>query len=248
MLLDYDNLNLPYDVPANEFLTLEGSQFSTSRNWAVWLPDYLERYDPDPLRYILSVNMPETGDTDFSWREFVRRNNDELVATYGNLVHRVLSFTHRNFDGVVPPLGELDTSGNALLSKTNDTLEIVSEPLRNCRFKEAIKAAFALAQETNRYLDEKAPWKAIKQDRETTATTVGVALGAISCLKTVLSPFLPFSSEKLHYLLGLPGNLDEDGWNFSFPLTGRTLSPPEPLFTKLDEEIVTQETARLGAD
>lgn len=122
---------------------MEGRKFSTSRNWAVWLPDYLERYDPDPLRYILSVNMPETGDTDFSWREFVRRNNDELVATYGNLVHRVLSFTYRNFNGHIPPLGELDISDNALLSKTKDTLNAVGEPLSNCHFKEAIKAAFS---------------------------------------------------------------------------------------------------------
>jgi len=102
MLMGYGGLNLPYDVPANEFLTFESMKGSKSRNWAVWLPDYLSRYDPDPLRYLLSINMPETGDTDFSWREFIRRNNDELVATYGNLVNRVLTFTYRNFDGRVP--------------------------------------------------------------------------------------------------------------------------------------------------
>ena len=105
---------LPYDVPANEFLTIEGKKLSTSRNWAVWLPDYLSRYDPDPLRYLLSINMPETGDTDFSWREFVRRNNDELVATYGNLVNRVLTFVYRNFNGCVPKDSTMDDSGVVL--------------------------------------------------------------------------------------------------------------------------------------
>ncbi|MBT9163685.1 MAG: Methionine--tRNA ligase [Chloroflexi bacterium] len=246
ILLGYGGLNLPYDVPANEFLTLEGRKFSTSRNWAVWLPDYLKRYDPDPLRYMLSISMPETGDTDFSWREFLRRNNDELVATYGNLAHRVLSFTYRNFDGHVPALGELDVSDNALLSKARDTLNSVGEPLSNCHFKEAIKAAFSLAQETNRYLDEKAPWKAIKQNRDAAAHTVGMALGAISCLRTVLYPFLPFSSEKLHHLLGSTGGIEDAGWSFTFPLTGQALASPEPLFTKLDEELVAEETARLG--
>lgn len=246
MLLGYGNLNLPYNVPANEYLTLEAKQFSTSRNWAVWLPDYLERYDPDPLRYILSVNMPETGDTDFSWREFVRRNNDELVATYGNLVNRVLSFTFRNFDGRIPPIGELDEVDNALLATTNETLAKVGDPLSNCRFKEAVKAAFGLAQEANRYLDTKAPWKAIKENREDAAKTLGVTLGAISCLETVLYPFLPFSSEKLHNLLGSPGQIEDNGWNFRFPLTGQSLPKPEPLFTKLDEDVITSETAKLG--
>ncbi|MDY6911993.1 MAG: methionine--tRNA ligase [Chloroflexota bacterium] len=246
MLLGYEGLNLPNDVPANEYLTLEGKQFSTSRNWAVWLPDYLERYDPDPLRYILSANMPETGDTDFSWREFVRRNNDELVATYGNLVNRVLNFTYRNFDGLIPPVGDLDADDNAILNSARGTLNIVSEPLSNCHFKLAIKAAFALAQEANRYLDTKAPWKAIKQNRADAANTLGVVLGVIACLETVLYPFLPFSSEKLHRLLGSPGRVEDIGWDFSFPLTGQVLPKPEPLFTKLDEEVVAVETAKLG--
>jgi methionyl-tRNA synthetase len=190
--------------------------------------------------------MPETGDTDFSWREFVRRNNDELVATYGNLVNRVLSFTFRNFDGQIPPISELDETDNALLNMAKETLINVGEPLNNCRFKEAIKAAFGLAQEANRYLDTKAPWKAIKENREDAAKTLGVTIGAISTLETVLYPFLPFSSEKLHHLLGSPGKVGDTGWEFCFPLTGQALPKPEPLFTKLDEEVVSTETARLG--
>ena len=140
MLMGYGGLNLPYDVPANEFLTIEGRKLSTSRNWAVWLSDYLSRYDPDPLRYLLSINMPDTADTDFSWREFVRRNNDELVATYGNLVHRVLTFVYRNFDGCVPTPGEFDSSSQAVLDKAADTLDVVDGLLYRCRFREAIRS------------------------------------------------------------------------------------------------------------
>ncbi len=246
MLMGYGGLLLPYDVPANEFLTLEGRQLSTSRNWAVWLPDYLERYDPDPLRYVLSVNMPQTGDADFSRREFFRRNNDELVATYGNLVHRVLAFTHRSFDGRVPTPGQLDGPSQALLDKAQRALDDVDQRLYRCQFREAIKSAFSLAQEVNRYLDDKAPWKAIKQDREASATALYVALSAISCLRTMLYPFLPFSSQRLHGMLGFEGDVGADGWRFHPPSPGQGLPPPQVLFAKLEEGPVAEETERLG--
>jgi len=245
MLMGYGNLNLPYDVPANEFLTLEGRQFSTSRNWAVWLPYYLERYQPDPLRYFLSANMPETADADFSWREFVRRNNNELVATYGNLVHRVLTFTYHNYDGCVPEHGEYEDQSLTLLKKAETTLNTVDSLLYRCHFREVIRAAMSLAQEANRYLDEKAPWKKIKQDREATATTLCATLGVICCLKTILYPFLPFSSQRLHALLGFEGNLEAGGWTFDVPPAGQRLARPQPLFAKLDEEIIEQETKEL---
>jgi methionyl-tRNA synthetase len=246
MLMGYGGLNLPYDVPANEFLTIEGKKLSTSRNWAVWLPDYLERYDPDPLRYLLSVNMPETGDTDFSWREFLRRNNDELVATYGNLAHRVLTFTYRNFDGAVPSPGEIDSQGKDLMAKAKETLDQVDGLIYRCHFKEAIKAAMALAQEANRYLDDKAPWKAIKQDKQASATCVFVALSVLAALKTVLYPFLPFSSEQLHKFLGFESSVEKSGWQVQPVIAGQKLLMPEPLFRKLDDSIVEEETGRLG--
>jgi len=246
MLMGYGGLNLPYDVPANEFLTLEGKQLSTSRNWAVWLPDYLERYDPDPLRYLLAANMPETGDTNFSWREFVRRNNDELLATYGNLVHRVLSLTYRHFDGCVPVPAELDETSQALLRRAESSLHSADNLLYHCRFREAIRAAMSLAQETNRYLEEKSPWKTVKEDRQGCATTLFVALSVISCLKTIMYPFLPFSSQKLHHLLGFEGLVKEEGWGFHAVSPGQKLARPEPLFTKLEERVVAEETGRLG--
>jgi len=247
MLMGHGGLNLPYDVPANEFLTLEGRPLSTSRNWAVWLPDYLDRYDPDPLRYFLSMNMPETADTDFSWREFVRRNNDELVATYGNLVHRVLAFTYRNFEGSVPSPGELDERDERLLGKAGDTFNAVDKLLYQCHFKEAMRTAMALAHEANRYLDEKAPWKRIEEDRQDAATSLYMTLSVISCLKTLLYPFLPFSSQKLHRLLGFEGQLEDTGWAITSLTPGQKLAPPEPLFVKLDEKIVAEEAAKLGS-
>lgn len=246
MLMGYGGLNLPYDVPSNEFLTIEGRKLSTSHNWAVWLPDYLSRYEPDPLRYLLSINMPENGDTDFSWREFFRRNNDELVATYGNLAHRVLTFTYRNFDGCVPQPGELDNQSQALMAKAEETLQTVDSLLSQCHFKQAIMAAMALAQEANRYLDDKAPWKIIKEDREAAATSLYVALGVISALKVALYPFLPFSSQKLHQMMGFGGSVEGDGWKLRMPAGGQKLGEPAPLFAKLDEKLIEEETARLG--
>lgn len=246
MLLGYGGLNLPFDVPANEFLTLEGKQFSTSRNWAIWVPDYLRRYDPDPLRYLLSANMPETSDTDFSWQEFARRNNDELVATYGNLAHRVLTFIHRHFDSVVPIAGESDGVSQLLLQKVEDTFRAVDISLYQCHFRDGIKAAMALAQETNRYLEQKSPWKAIKKDRASCATTLYVATYVLSCLKTIFYPFLPFSSQKLHQLLGFRGKIEEGEWAIQRPQPGQRLAPPEPLYAKIEEQSIEEEIKRMG--
>ncbi len=247
MLMGYSGLSLPYDVPANEFLTIEGKKLSTSRNWAVWLPEYLQRYDPDPLRYFLSVNMPETGDTNFSWHEFLRRNNDELVATYGNLVHRVLTFTNRNFDGAVPDPGDLDGMSRDLLQKARNTLDEVDRLLYRCHFREAIKFALSLAQDANRYLDDTAPWKMIKQDRQAAGRAVYTAIGTIAALKTLFYPFLPFTSQKLHNYLGFAGDIRSAGWHLQLPLAGQKLPVPEPLFSKLEDKIIAEEAARLGS-
>jgi len=270
MLMGYGGLNLPYDVPANEYLTIEGKKLSSSRNWAVWLPDYLSRYDPDSLRYLLSANMPETGDTNFSWREFVRRNNDELVATYGNLVQRVLTFVYRNFDGCVPEyskyneiheyLESLDTDKDMRkdivdideqsINEIEDAKELlfreVGDLISRCKFRQAMLCIMKKAQETNQYLDRKSPWKVIKQDKQAAADSLYIALYIISCLKTALYPFLPFSSQKLHRMLGFDGNIEDYGWQLLIPEPGQKMLPPESLFKKLDEELIVEETARLG--
>ena len=252
ILMAYGGLNLPYDVPANEFLSLEDRKFSTSQNWAIWLPDYLDRYDPDPLRYLLSINMPESGDADFSWSEFVRRNNEELVATYGNLVNRVLSFTHRNFDGKIPAPGSLDEVDQALLDTAREAMAAVDQSLHNCRFKAGIGQAFGLAQEANRYLNTKAPWQSIKTHPEEAATTLWTAMRVINCLKLILSPYLPFSSQRLHEILGFDGRVDEEQWDFDASIqaieAGKPFRQPVPLYTKLEPDVVDQELQRMGAE
>ena len=271
MLMGYGNLNLPYDVPANEFLTLEGKAFSASRNWAVWVPDYLERYDADPLRYVLTATMPETNDSDFSWSVFVQRNNDELVATFGNLVHRVLTFAYRRFDGQVPQPSRLSPQDVEMLDTVAAAFVTVGREIGECHFRAGLNAAMSAAQAVNRYLDAVAPWKSIKRDPERAATSIYVAMRAIDSLKMLFYPFLPASSQALHEMLGYKGTIigrqyiqdvDEDGvhhralrydgrrnvgeWAPSHLPAGQKLKQPKPLFTKLDEEIVEQEIARLG--
>jgi methionyl-tRNA synthetase len=245
MLMGFGGLNLPYDVPANQWLTLEGQKLSTSRNWAVWMPDYLSKFAPDPLRYYLSLNMPESSDMDFSWIDFMRSNNNELVATYGNLVHRTLTFTYRNFDGKVPDPGPLDQEANSLLAKAEATFSEVGESINVCHFKAALKSAMALATETNRYLDAESPWKSIKSDRQKTARSLWTTIAVISCLKTMLYPFLPHSSVKLHAMLGLDGPIEKAGWRWTKLEPGAKLNSPQPLFTKLEEEVIQQEINRL---
>ena len=251
MLMAYGGLNLPYDVPANEFLSLEDRKFSTSENWAVWLPDYLSRYEPDPLRYLLSINMPESGDTNFSWAEYVRRNNDELVATFGNLVNRVLSFTYKNFEGNVPPAGPLGDLEQELLQSAREVMTGVDQDLHDCHFKAAIARAFSLAQQVNRYLDTRAPWRSIKTDRNEAAATLHTAIKVINCLKMLLYPFLPFSAQRIHGYLGLDGTVENLSWDFDQLIdaieAGNPLREPSPLYTKLDPQVVDDEVQRLGA-
>ena len=251
MLMGYGGLNLPYDVPANEFLSLESRKFSTSQNWAVWVPDYLDRYDPDPLRYLLSINMPETGDTDFSWSEFVRRNNDELVATYGNLVNRVLRFTYRNFDGQVPVDATApEDMEHGLLQAARETMTAVDDSLAHTRFRAGVSQAFGLAQECNRYLDARAPWQAIKEDRAHAARSLGTTIQVLNCLKVMLAPYLPFTSQKLHGFLGFDGEVSDEPWDFDALVgaikPGGTLRNPSNLYTKLDDAVVEQEASQLG--
>ena len=248
MLLGYGGLKLPYDVPANEYLNLEGFKLSTSRNWAVWLPDYLDRYEPDPLRYVIAANLPETSDSDFSWREYVRRNNDELVATYGNLVHRVLSMLNRNFEGVLPEPGELDDVSKELLGEAQRRFDEAGSYLESVRLRQALQSSMALAQAANRYLDQKEPWRAVRQDKEDAAQTLWTTTSVINCLKTTLCPFLPFSSQKLHAMLGFDGNVEDKGWAWhpNAMKPGQQLQRPTPLFQKLDEDVIAAEEQRLN--
>jgi len=264
-------LNLPYDVPANEFMNIEGAQLSKSRNWAVWLPDILQRYDPDPIRYYVAAVMPETRDSDFSWTDFVRRNNDELVGTWGNLANRVLSFTYKHWDGHIPSPGELRPIDRELLAKVEGGFETVGSNLEMVKLRAALQEAMRLAREVNGYLD-RAPWfGVIKEDNLSAATTVYTALRAIDSLKVLLSPFLPFTAERLHTILGYKKPLFGEQqittyeetelshealiydpsqasgrWEPSEIEPGQALEKPTPLYKKLDDSIVEEERSRLG--
>ncbi len=241
ILKGYGGLNLPYDVPANEYLTLEGKQLSTSRNWAVWVPDFLARYSPDQLRYALATDMPQTHDTNFSWHRFLRLNNDELVGIYGNLAHRVLSLIHRKLSGVVPAPSAMDEESIRLIDKAKDTLKVVDRDLYHCRFREGIRQAMLLAGEANRYLERESPWK----NEAKLPTSMHTSLFVLSILAVALLPFMPSSSERLHHLLGGEGKPER--WEVIPPRVGATLPPPQALFTKLEEGIVDEEKGRLNS-
>jgi len=248
ILMGYENLNLPYDVPANEYMNLEGQKISTSRNWAVWLPDYLDSYDPDPLRYYLSATMPETSDSGFSWSGFVERNNNELVGNYGNLVHRVLSLTQRHFDGQCPdPADELDSRSKDLIQLAENCFDRAGGYLGEAHFRMALNENMGLAREVNRYLEEKAPWKTAREDLKETGKTLYTALVVISSLRILMYPFLPFTSQRLHEMMGFDGLVEDIGWQPNSVQVNQQMLPPTPLFQKLDEqEVVERETLRLN--
>ncbi|MDZ4277904.1 MAG: methionine--tRNA ligase [Dehalococcoidia bacterium] len=244
---DGEPLNLPYDVPANHFNTVSGLKASTSRRWAIWIRDLIGRYDPDPLRYYLCATMPETADSDFAWKDFVARNNNELVATWGNLVNRALTLTYRNFDGQVPDPGELDARERNLMEQAEAMLADVDAHLSACRFRAGLGAAMSLAQETNRFLDETAPWKALAADRAAAARSLYTVIASMNALKIALWPYLPFSCERLHRYLGYDTSLLDEGWRLDRPAPGQRLRQPEPLFTKLEPTVADEEEERLAS-
>jgi methionyl-tRNA synthetase len=278
ILLGYDRggevgrgepLHQPTDVFATEYLTLEGAQFSTSRQRSIYLRDFLERYDPDPLRYYLIAASPETHDSDFTWADFVRRNNDELVATWGNLINRALTNAYRQF-GEVPQPGALTPVDEALLDGVTAGFDSVGAHIESGRFRASLGEAMRVASTVNQYISDQAPWALIKTDRERAATVLYVALRAIDSLKIVFTPFLPHTSQRLHELLGYDGwiagplefrEVDEDGethevltgdyaswigeWRPSELPPGQKLREPEPLFKKLDDAVVEEELARM---
>jgi methionyl-tRNA synthetase len=262
---------LPYDVPSNEFMNLEKQKISGSRNWAVYGLDFLTRYDPDPLRYYLTVNMPEAKDTDWDWNEFVARNNNELVANWGNLANRMLSFANKHWEGVVPDPGTLQPLDIELLQTIEEGFQLVGEEIEQVHLRAALGEALRLATEVNKYLDQTEPWRTVKVDKAEAARSVYTALKAIDSLKILFSPFLPFTSEKLHtffnYEQPIFGNQrvdevsDELGsrsvlrydpanaggkWEPSQLKPGTKIVQPEPLFVKLDPVIAEEERARLG--
>ena len=265
-------LNLPYDVPANEYLNMEGQKLSTSRNWAIWAPDLLERFDPDPIRFYLAFIAPESRDTDFTFEDFVRRNNDELVATWGNLVNRVLGFAYKRYAGKVPDIGPqgLEETDRQILAEVEAGFETVGNLLASVKLKAGLDESLRLARSANVYLDRKAPWKVIQEDAAAAGTSIYVALRVIDNLKIMLAPFLPHTCQQLHHYLGYEGQLfgrqytrefseqkrqhvalcydDSEAhgrWQPSQLSPGQALQKPKPLYKKLEPDVAEQEVARL---
>jgi methionyl-tRNA synthetase len=237
------NLNLPYDIPANEYLRLKGEQFSKSRGTAVWVPDILEKFDVDSIRYYLSINMPENKDTNWMWDDFVAKNNDELVGNYGNFVHRVITFTHKNY-GEIPKLGKLDDLDKKAIKKIEESAIEVAKSLDKCNFKQGLRAAMNLAQFGNYYFDQKQPWNLVKNDKEGCGTALHICIKIVNALAVTLAPYLPYSSDKLWEILGHKDSIHKQDWNSAFEElnVGLNIEKPMPLFKKLDlEEFVMEE-------
>jgi methionyl-tRNA synthetase len=267
-------LNRPYEVVSSEFLTMEGRKFSSSRNVVIYVGDMLSRYDADALRYYLTSAGPENQDTDFTWSEFVRRNNDELVAGWGNLVNRTISMTAKNL-GAIPAAGDLTDADRALLASSSGAFQTIGELIAKNRQKAAIGEVMKLVGEANKYLSDTAPWKLKNDDPDRMATVLHTTLQVVDDVKTLITPFLPGSSQKVHEALGgtgawspmpelvevdeetavgspsytvLTGDYQTQATWASTPIeAGRPLAAPTPIFTKLDVSVVDEELARLEA-
>ena len=239
---------LPDNVPSNEFLNLEGDKISTSRNWAVWLNEYLEEFPgkQDTLRYVLTANAPETKDNDFTWRDFQARNNSELVAIYGNFINRALVLTQKYFEGVVPQLGELTDYDKETLTEFSDVKNKLEQLLDNFKFRDAQKEAMNLARIGNKYLADTEPWKLAKTDMARTATILHIGLQIAANLAIAFEPFLPFSSKKLREML----NIDSFSWQnlgrIDLLTSGEKLGTPELLFEKIEDATIEAQLQKLA--
>ena len=248
MLKAHGDYILPDNVPANEFLNLEDDKISTSRNWAVWLHEYLVDLPgkQDVLRYVLTANAPETKDNNFTWKDFQERNNSELVAVYGNFVNRALQLTKKYWGGVVPACGELQEVDEKAIAEFKDVKEKVEQYLNVFKFREAQKEAMNLARIGNRYITECEPWKVWKTDPKRVETILNISLQLVANLAIAFEPFLPFSSEKLRKMINMP--------NFEWTQLGSTdllkagtqLGEPELLFEKIEDEVIERQLQKLA--
>ena len=249
MLKAHGEYNLPDNVPANEFLNLENAKISTSRNWAVWLNEYLVDMPgkQDVLRYVLTANAPETKDNDFTWKDYQARNNNELVAVYGNFVNRALQLTQKYYGGIVPECGELTDTDKATLAEFKDVKERLEALLDGFKFREALKEAMNLARIGNKYIADEEPWKVVKTDPERVKTVIYISLQITANLAIAFEPFLPFSSKRLREMICM----DEFAWNelgnTELLPTGKQLAKPSLLFEKIEDDVIQAQIDKLNA-
>ncbi|MDE5719340.1 MAG: methionine--tRNA ligase [Paramuribaculum sp.] len=248
MLMAYgDGFQLPDNVPANEFLNLEGDKISTSRNWAIWLHEYLREFPgkQDVLRYVLTANAPETKDNDFTWADFQARNNNELVAILGNFVNRAAVLTHKYFGGMVPAAGEYTDTDRVMMEEIRQTRRRLDEALDTFHFREALKEAMEIARIGNRYLQETEPWKTAKTDEQRTATVLNLSLQICANLAVAFEPFLPFASASIASMLRLE-NLSWDMiGTFDLVSAGIEIATPQLLFEKIDDSVIAAQLQKL---
>ena len=240
---------LPQNVPANEFLNLEGDKISTSRNWAVWLHEYLEDFPgkQDVLRYTLCANAPETKDNDFTWKDFQLKNNSELVAILGNFVNRTLVLTHKFYEGKVPKCGELTDLDRQTFAEIAKYPELIGRSIENYRFREAVGEMMDLARVGNKYLTETEPWKLIKSDPERTATVMNISLQICANLAVLCAPFLPFTADKMHRIMNLQALGWQDAGRTDILMEGHQIDKPELLFEQISDETIQAQIDKLQA-
>ena len=240
---------LPQNVPANEFLNLEGDKISTSRNWAVWLHEYLEEFPgkQDVLRYTLCANAPETKDNDFTWKDFQLKNNSELVAILGNFVNRTLVLTHKFYEGKVPKCGELTDLDRQTVADIAKFPELIGRSIENYRFREAVGEMMDLARVGNKYLTETEPWKLIKSDPERTATVMNISLQICANLAVLCAPFLPFTADKMHRIMNLQALGWQDAGRTDILMEGHQIDKPELLFEQISDETIQAQIDKLQA-
>ena len=238
---------LPENVPANEFLNLEGDKISTSRNWAVWLHEYLEEFPDkqDVLRYVLTANAPETKDNDFTWKDFQARNNNELVAILGNFVNRALVLTHKYFEGKVPPKKNITEYDKEILNELINTKGNLELYLDTFRFRDALKEAMNIARIGNKYLADTEPWKIAKTDIDRVSTIMNLALQITANLAIAFEPFLPFSSTKLKKMLQIDSLKWNDLGSSNLLEPGHQLNPPTLLFEKIEDSVIDAQVQKL---
>ena len=249
MLKAHGDYILPENVPANEFLNLEGDKISTSRNWAVWLHEYLDEFSgkEDVLRYVLCANAPETKDNDFTWKDFQTRNNSELVAVLGNFVNRAVVLTHKYFEGEVPAITRLTEYDEATLKEIPILKKAIEENIETYHFREALKEAMNLARLGNKYLADTEPWKLAKTDMERVATILNISLQICANCAIAFEPFLPFTTQKLRYILGMNESRWEQFGNAAILPVGHQLNEAQLLFDKIEDEAIEAQVAKLHA-
>ena len=237
---------LPQNIPANEFLNFEGKKFSKSRNWGIDGKEFLDIFPADPLRYTLAANLPETRDTDFYWKEFQARNNNELADILGNFINRTFTFVHKNFDGKIPKRSKINNRDSEVLNSLKEYPEKISKLFENYKIKEGVQEIMNLARLGNKYFNDSEPWKTLKSDKETCSTTINICLNIIYTLAELFSPVIPFTSEKIFNMLDADRTLWDHCGDENLP-SGHKLNKPEILFTKIEDEIIEQQVQKLGS-